>query len=259
MKELRQALIVFNLKTLIISLLAILATYICLRLEIFADFPLVLVATAVVFPIVFSINSAYKRREVALAKYSSLKANGLAIYYASRDWVEDTGSEDQAKAKNLLGALLIASRTLFTRPDTEMRANEKEVYRLLSQLSVFINEDLRRKGMPSGEVSRCNVFLSRMLVAFEDMKHIYQYRTPRSLRAFSDVFVAVLPILYAPYFAAVGQDFAAGLAYVTPVVFTTVLVSLDNIQGHLENPFDQIGADDITINAEKFVGRLELT
>ena len=32
-----------------------------------------------------------------------------------------------------------------------------------------------------------------------------------------------------------------------PVLFTTVLVSLDNIQEHLENPFDQIGEDDIVI------------
>jgi hypothetical protein len=35
-------------------------------------------------------------------------------------------------------------------------------------------------------------------------------------------------------------------------------MSLDNIQEHLENPFDQIGEDDIVINAEKFVERLEL-
>jgi len=43
-----------------------------------------------------------------------------------------------------------------------------------------------------------------------------------------------------------------------PVLFTTILVCLDNIQEHLENPFDQIGEDDIVINAEKFVERLEL-
>ena len=37
-----------------------------------------------------------------------------------------------------------------------------------------------------------------------------------------------------------------------------ILVSLDNIQEHLENPFDQIGEDDISINAEKFVDQLGL-
>jgi hypothetical protein len=43
-----------------------------------------------------------------------------------------------------------------------------------------------------------------------------------------------------------------------PVLFTTILVSLDNIQTLLENPFDPIGEDDIMINAEKFVARLAL-
>jgi len=69
----------------------------------------------------------------------------------------------------------------------------------------------------------------------------------------------VLPILYGPYFAAISQDYSGGLAYVMPVLFTTVLVSLDNIQEHLDNPYDQIGQDDIVINAEKFVERLELS
>lgn len=40
--------------------------------------------------------------------------------------------------------------------------------------------------------------------------------------------------------------------------FTVILLSLDSIQDHLENPFDQIGEDDIMINAEKFVERLDL-
>ena len=41
-----------------------------------------------------------------------------------------------------------------------------------------------------------------------------------------------------------------------PVLFSLVLVSLDNIQDHLENPFDQVGQDDVLINSEKFVDRL---
>ena len=30
----------------------------------------------------------------------------------------------------------------------------------------------------------------------------------------------------------------------------------NDIQEHLENPFDQVGEDDVVINAEKFVARL---
>jgi predicted membrane chloride channel (bestrophin family) len=258
MKKLRQMIIIINLKTIVVTALAVFSTYLCRRFEITAEFPMTLIAIAVVFPIVFSIGGAYKRRENALTKYSSIKAHGRAIYFASRDWIEDTDDEIQSRAKDLLGELLVACRTLFAHPVAEMSEHEEKVYKLFSRLSTYIKEDFRGRGMPSGEVSRCNQFLSKMIIAFEDVKHIYQYRTPRTLRAFSDFFVTVLPVLYGPYFAAIAQDYSGGLAYVMPVLFTIILVSLDNIQDHLENPFDQIGEDDIAINAEKFVRRLDL-
>ena len=42
-----------------------------------------------------------------------------------------------------------------------------------------------------------------------------------------------------------------------PILFSVILVSLDNIQNHLENPFDQLGEDDVVINAEKLVASLD--
>ena len=258
MNKLRQILVIINLKSVAITALAVVSTYLCQRFGIVAEFPMTLIATAVVFPIVFSIGGAYKRRENALAKYSSIKAHGRAIYFAARDWLENTDDQIQGKAKALLGELLIACRTLFINPVSEMSEHEENVYRIFSRLSVFIKEELRGNGLPSGETSRCNQFLSKMIIAFEDVKHIYQYRTPRTLSAFSDFFVKILPVLYGPYFVAIARDYSPGLVYVMPVLFTTILVSLDNIQEHLENPFDQIGEDDIAINAEKFMTRLEL-
>ena len=79
MKKLKQVLIIINLKTVIITALAVASTYLCRRFGITAEFPMTLIATAVVFPIVFSISGAYKRRENALAKYSSIKAHCRAI------------------------------------------------------------------------------------------------------------------------------------------------------------------------------------
>lgn len=258
MDKLKQILIIINLKTIIVTVLAVVSTFLCRRFDILAEFPMTLIATAVVFPIVFSIGGAYKRRENALTKYSSIKAHGRAIFFASRDWLENTDEEIQGHAKELLGELLLAIRTLFMCDPSEMGPAEERVYSQFSRLSTFIKEDLRGHGLPSGETSRCNQFLSKMLIAFEDVKHIYQYRTPRTLSAFSDFFVTILPIMYGPYFAAVAKDYSPFLVYVMPVLFTTILVSLDNIQEHLENPFDQIGEDDIVINAEKFVERLDL-
>jgi hypothetical protein len=115
---------------------------------------------------------------------------------------------------------------------------------------------LRIEGLAPNEVSRCNQYVGRIMLSFEKLKHIYQYRTPRTLRAFSDLFIFLLPVLYGPYFAYQAKDGAGLLIYVMPVLFAMILVGLDNIQGHLENPFDGIGEDDVAINAEKFVASL---
>lgn len=255
-KRLRTITLLLNAKAMLVASLAVLSTYLCMRWEISANFPLTLIATAIVFPIVFSINSAYKRRESVLDDYASLKSHGRAIYFATRDWLEHPDPVKLERCRCLLGNLLLSTREMFSAPRSAMHAHEEKVYAHFSELSLFIRNELRQAGLASGEVSRCNQYLSKMVLAFEQVKHIYQYRTPRTLRAFSDFFITVLPPLYGPYFVYVGKDFSSGLIYVMPVLFAVILVSLDNIQSHLENPFDQVGQDDVMINAEKFADRL---
>ena len=191
-----------------------------------------------------------------LDDYGSIKAHSRAIYFAVRDWMDEPSETSLQKCRDLLGEMLGACRTLFTDSNDAMRDNEEKVYSSFSDLSRFIRSDLREKGWASGEVSRCNQFLSKICVSFEHIKHINQYRTPRSLRAFSDFFVVILPPLYGPYFALAAKDHATWLAYVIPILFSVVLVSLGNIQEHLEDPFDQVWADDVVINVEKFIERL---
>ncbi len=256
-RRLKTILLLMNFKTIAIAAMAIASTYFCLRFDITANFPLTLIATAIIFPIVFSINSAYKRREMALDDYGSLKAHGRAIYFATRDWLEGTTETKQAKCRELLGNLLTSTREMFTAPRADVHELENKVYACFSDLSVFIRDELRKDGLASGEVSRCNQYLSKMVLAFEQIKHVYQYRTPRTLRAFSDIFITILPPLYGPYFAYIAKDYTPELTYIMPALFAFILASLDNIQAHLENPFDQIGQDDVTINSEKFMERLK--
>jgi len=256
MESLKSIILIINRKTFVITFLAILSTYLCLKYNITADFPLTLVSTAVIFPIVFSIAGAYKRRESALNEYATMKANGKAIYLAARDWLEKPENGTLDKSRKLLGALFTSSDVLFSGAISTFRDREDAVYENFSNLSKFIKNDLRDNGLATGEVSRCNQYLSKMMVSFERIKHIYQYRTPKTLRLFSDVFIAILPPLYGPYFAYLAKDYSTGLVYVMPVLFSLILVGLDNIQAHLENPFDKVGADDITINVDLFVERL---
>ena len=257
MKFLKSVLLIFNYKSLIVIILAIASTYACIHFDYKANFPLTLVGIAVVFPIVFSISGAYKRREDALRLYASLKAHGRALYFASRDWVPDEDDKFQVKMKELLKDFFIYLRIYFqTSNKSEMKVKEKNIYEVFTKISLFIKQ-YRERGLASGEVSRSNQYLSKMMDAFESIKHIYQYRTPITLRSYSKIFVVLVPIVYGPYFAHISEDITMWLAMIMPVLFSIVLVSLDNIQDHLENPFDLVGEDDVKINAEKFVENLE--
>ena len=46
------------------------------------------------------------------------------------------------------------------------------------------------------------------------------------------------------------------LPLIVLLLFSFILVSLDNIQVHLENPFDQIGEDDVHFDVETFAEKL---
>lgn len=257
-KYINRMLLIINLKTLIVTTLSIASTYLCLKHDLHSKFPLTILTTAVIFPVVFSIGGAYKRREAALDQYGSIKAHCRAIFFASRDWQKDKENENSDQMKIILNDLFDSFKIMFISPLKDIEQNEKQVYVQFSRLSKFLNEEVRSGAISPGEVSRVNQYLSKLILSFEKVKHIYQYRTPRTLRAFSILFLTVLPPLYGPYFAALAKESSAQLTYIMPILFSVILVSLDSIQIHLENPFDQIGEDDIQINSEKFVKYLEL-
>ena len=75
---------VINVKTLIVIAAACTATYVCTELEFYYNVPTDLIGIAIVFPIVFSINAAYSRREKALEHYSVFKGSALScLLYTS--------------------------------------------------------------------------------------------------------------------------------------------------------------------------------
>ena len=245
------------MKSLIISALAVVSTWLCLRLGIKADFTLTLIATAIVFPLVFSIGTAYQRREKALEEYGALKANGRALYLASRDWLPTDDSQRDEELKSALRELLTAMRDMFKGSLKDAGPYETAAYEALARLSAFVMK-MRAAHLSSTECSRLNQYIGRMIAAFENTRNIYEYRTPRSLRAFSDFFILLLPIVYGPYFAYQAEQFMVQLFFVMPILFSLILVGLSNIQDNLENPFDQIGVDDVAIDPDRFIASLDL-
>ena len=62
-KVIKSFTLIINYKTFIVTGLSVLSSYLCFTFGLTAKFPDMLVGVAIVFPVVFSIGSAYTRRE----------------------------------------------------------------------------------------------------------------------------------------------------------------------------------------------------
>jgi hypothetical protein len=72
---------ILNLKTIIVTVSSVVSTAICIKFNITAKFPDFLIGIAIVFPVVFSISSAFGRREFALQRLSDLKGHLISLYF----------------------------------------------------------------------------------------------------------------------------------------------------------------------------------
>jgi hypothetical protein len=253
---LRSLFLIINYKTFIITALSVFSAYVCFHLGLTAKFPDMLVGVAIVFPVVFSIGSAYARRETALQRLADFRGHAVALFFATRDWPTDKENDLSARSKQLVEKMLLLMKEMFKITGrAQWLSQEKKIYDLFSDLS-RITMEMRTYGVQSGEISRVSQYVSKMIIAFDNMKIIHNYRTPITLRAYSKVFIYTFPIIYGPYFASTFGEFSSQLEYVMPVLYSFILVSLDNIQDHLENPFDEVGEDDIVIDVEETTGLL---
>ncbi len=237
---------VIDFKSILVIALSCLFTYICLEMGFIFDMPTDLIGIAIVFPIVFSINAAYARREKALTHFSEIKGSALAIRIAHLHWVEKDTSPLINKLDSLYTSFfdLISSYLMADKPNEKSYNDIIDVFKEIS----LRHEDLREIGLSVNETSRLNQYLRIMIVQVENIINIKNYRTPNSLRAYSKVFLNVFPIVFAPFFAFIANSNSAIFGFGLSIMYGLVLTSLDNIQDDLEDPFDGIGSDDISLD-----------
>jgi hypothetical protein len=242
-----------TLQTFIIGAVAVVATWLCLRFDFKANIPMSIVGIAVIFPIVFAINAAFRRREQALGWLADLKGATMSLFFGYRDWVppSDFGREELMAAGQTLSLTMTKVTNHLARPparDEDRRQILDDIYDGFSRVS-RLNERIRQAGVPANEISRANQYLTHIIRDFEKLTTIRDYRTPMALRGYWQVFLNLFPIFFAPLFAYLAVQFHSLIVgYGTAVLFTLVLVGLDNIQEKLENPFDQDSIDDIQLD-----------
>ncbi|MGB0402561.1 MAG: bestrophin family ion channel [Salibacteraceae bacterium] len=243
--------LIINWKTIVTSIISLISTYLCIHFEIRAHFPIYLLSIAIVFPIVFSIDSAYKRREFALQYYADLKAHALSFYLATRDLVDTNEKNESEEIKTRLKSLFHNISSNFMLAPDDAKEKEHEIYEQMNQLSERL-KNFSDGGLNPGLVSRLHQYISKMVISYGIIRNIFYYRTPVTLRAYSKIFIYAFPVLFGPFSASTYQEYTHGIVYIIAVLYSTILVSLDNLQEHIENPFDQVGEDDIRFEVDEF-------
>ncbi len=232
--------------TVVITVLALISTGLSRQFGYLFEIPTGLIGIAVIFPLVFSISSAYRRREEALRYFAAMKGHAAALYLAHRDWLPNDQTMGDQGATLVQGLLTAVSNNLHA-SESEKKQTLRQVYRTYDAFS-HSHEQLRQMGVTSGEVSRSNQALRSIMIEFERMRNIANYRTPVALRAYSSFFLNLFPIIFAPYFANVAYPDYPIVGYFVAILYSLILVSLDNIQESLENPYDGIGIDDLRLD-----------
>ena len=129
MKTFKEFVYIFNFKVLLIVLVSLLATYLCDHLELIGDMPTSLIGIAVVFPIVFSINSAFQRRDKALEHYGIINANLASIFFTYNSWSKNRliKKEDTDVIKTINGKLLKLIKNDLIEENTDEIVKERYI------------------------------------------------------------------------------------------------------------------------------------
>lgn len=249
-----------NYRTLITVVIAILATWISYKFKLIYNLDLTIISVAVVFPLVFTLGSAFRRREKALEHLGRAKGALAAINYCfsySQKINEPAKQKIYEEVKEVKKELL---RFLYT------ESNNKENLNLaISKIQDYINE--HRAIIGKSLSLRVFRLMRDVIMGIENAISIKTHRTPFSIRAYCLIFIYAFPFFYAPslikniqYPDTLFVDILnappipyldnrfALIIYGLNIIISFFLITLYNVQEQIENPYDQKGMDDIILN-----------
>jgi hypothetical protein len=239
-------LVVFNFRTLIAMATAIVTLVISYIFEFSYNIDLTLVSIAIIFPLVFNIRGSFNRRERALEYLSQFRSALLTLDYYFRNTPKLT-EDDKREMTNIL---LEISNELTE----HLGGNEddtKDIDDRVQKVFNFITE--KDEFIPVRYKVRILRFLNDLHESVENLLAIHVHRTIISLKAYCEYSIYIFPVIYVPTIIYhVGMDASKWFAFFTVLFTEFILISLFNIQDHLEYPFDNIGMDDIKLETFKF-------
>ena len=244
-----------NFMVLIQMCLAGAAVYTFTTFDITFDTHVSIFISPIVFPLAFSINTDFQRREKVLDDLANFKSSSMVWYFCMRDWKEAAGLDDQflKTCHNKLKKMLFHLREyLLTESGDQTRAALlRKLYGHFSDTNQLI-EKVRGSKLPANTalMSRVIHLLNMMCLSFERLRNIREYRSPRSIRSFNKVLIFFLPFILAPYFVFLGKKIDNYWSpYYIAVMASFIFGCLQGVQDKLDDPFDGMSEDDVNIES----------
>ena len=207
---------------------------------------LTLLSIAIIFPLVFTIRGSFRRREKALEHLSKFRSAMKTLFYFT------STSNLTIEEKNSLELILkdIGEKTL-----ERLKIQNEEIKDLDDEIEKVYDFILLKNGMISTKLKdRIFKYMNDLHEAIDNLNGIHVHRTPISLKAYCKVFIYIFPIIYTPTIIYnIGENYNHVAVYFVVILTEFILISLYNIQDHLEYPFDSKGLDDIKLDHFKII------
>ncbi len=233
-------LVILNSRTLFAIIISIIVPIIAYRYNINYNVDLTLISIAIIFPLVFNIRGAFRRREKALEH--------LSLYRASLKTVENIILSSKLEIEEInQGSKLIKKSNEGLIDFLDNIENDTSIHdNNINQLFEFLNS--KKIIIGNGVLQKALRFLKDSIDSADNLIAIHRHRTPISLKAYCLMFVYIFPLVYTPTIIfKIGVENPQYLTYFIVVLSEFILISLYNIQDQMEYPFDKEGTDDIDL------------
>ena len=232
---------IINYRTLITLTLSIVVPLVAYKFKVVYNIDLTLMSIAIIFPLVFTIRGAFRRREKALEHLSLFRA-GLKTIENFIHCSKKINDEIKLEGQNKIIALDIALYNHLTTKSEDTSKFDEAYVNFINFIK--LNADII-SGSTKEKIFR---FLRDVSDSAYNLIGIHSHRTPISLKAYCLIFIYIFPVIYTPTIInKIGIDNPSWLTFFIVILSEFILISLYNIQDQMEYPFDDEGLDDIKL------------
>ena len=237
-------LVILNSRTFFAILISIIVPIIAYRFNVSYNVDLTLISIAIIFPLVFNIRGAFRRREKALEHLSLYRASLKTvenIISSSKLEIDEINQGTELIKKSNEGLIDFLSK--IENDTTNHDNNLNELFEFINSKKIIIGNGVLQKALR---------FLKDSIYSADNLVAIHRHRTPISLKAYCLMFVYIFPLVYTPTIIfKIGAENPHYLTYFIVILSEFILISLYNIQDQMEYPFDKEGIDDIDLEIFK--------